>query len=243
MAKTDEGEVERARELLETLGCPDPQRGEGSPLFPQRDDGTSPPTPDLVAGPFLGAEHPGSFFIDVVAPSGDYIFNERAGAAPSARFFGDVVDKRSEFTPDDVPRDFAKPLVIPIIRKSDKYSKGRSKSPLFGVVAYFDQLAKNGGSLISSLFYMRALHETLGGVAFSEIERGHAQTPADLNSRVGCEVDWDLPLAFLLQLVISGNTGETARLEVTMLVNRHERVNAVSSNPVVAWARSFVPRP
>jgi len=240
MANPDEREVERARDLLATLECPDPRRGEGSPLFPQRPDGTSPPTPDLVAGPFLGAQDPGSFFIDVVAPSGDYIFNEFAGAAPSARFFGDVVAARGSFTPDDVPRDFARPLTSPIVKKAAKYAKGRSDSPLFGVVAYFDQLAKNGGSLFASLFYMRALNDTLGGVAFSDIERGHAQTPADLNSRVGCEVVWDLPLAFLLQLVISGNTPETARLEVTMLVNRHARIDAVSTNPVVEWTRKFV---
>lgn len=239
MTNTDEQQVARVRALLELIGCPQVENGQGSPLFAQRSDGTSPPTPDLVAGPFHGPEDPRSFFIDVVAPSGDYIINELAGAAPSARFFKDVIVNRDSFTPADVPRDFANPLVSPVISKAIKYSKGRSDSALFGLVAYFDYLEKRGRPLIASLFYTRALSDVLGEVMFAEIEFGHSQIPSDRNSLVCSDVVWDLPLAFLLQLVVAGNTIDTARLEVTVLVNRHHRVDPVASNPVVAWARGL----
>jgi hypothetical protein len=195
----------------------------------------------LVAGPFFGPEDPRSFYIDVVAPSGDYLIKELAGAAPTARFFSKVLAEKdgTEFSLQDIPRAFVRPLTRPIHTKSEKYAKGRQGSPLFGIVVYFDHLEKRGGSLITSFLYTRALNEAFGGVDFQSIDYGHVQTPEGLHSRVLCEVTWDLPLVFVLQLTISGNTHETARLEVTMLLNTHSRTIPFVENPVFTWARNL----
>ena len=235
--KTDAVQVARIVELLEVLQCPSPKPGEGSSLFPQASDGTWPPTPDIVAGTFFGPLDPRSFFVDVVAPSGDYMFKDRAGAPATASFLTAVVNARGEFTMADLPTDFTKPLVSPVIKKSAKYAKGRNGSPLFGVAVYFDQLEKNGGALFSSLLYLRALAKEFGDVPFEVLERGHRTIPDDQHSFVATEVAWDLPLAFLLLVIVAGNDEPSSRIQVTLLANMHPRLDAVSTNPVVAWAR------
>jgi len=224
--RTDEHAVAQVLAYLAHHQCPNPQRGEGSALFPPSDGLL---TPDLVAGDFRGPTHSDTFFIDVVAPSGDYIAKPLAGAPNSAAFFRDQIAKRGTFGIEDMPGDLGKPLVGAIRKKATKYSQRRGGSPAFGVVAYFDERSKFGGHVITMLAYLKVLNDTLGPVnqaAFFALLEGAA-------SMVVCPVAWDEPIAFLLQLV----DGESPR--GVLLVNTHARLAALGQHEVMVWANGL----
>jgi hypothetical protein len=86
------------------------------------------------------------------------------------------------------------------------------------------------------LLYLRALDHELGDVPVEHLERGHLLIPQEQNSFAVSDVSWDLPIAFVQLVVVAGNDLTSARLQVTMLVNTHPRLDSAVTHPVVAWA-------
>lgn len=212
-------------DYLDRHGCPNPQRGEGSPLFPPSNGLL---TPDLVAGEFRGPTHPDTFFIDVVTPSGDYVTRPLAGAPQSAAFFNKQIKDRGQWGMGDIPDDISRPLVAAVRKKAAKYSARRGGSAALGVAAYFDERSKSGGHVITMIAYMKALNDALGPVnqkALHLLLDGH-------QTMIVCPVSWDEPLCFLLQ-VVSG-----ASMRGVLLLNTHERVKAVREHEVATWAHA-----
>jgi len=193
----DDG-VFRARDVLVRLGCPDVEFGEGTHRFPQNRNGRSGPTPDLVAGRFAGSADPSTFFIDVVSPTGDYMFNSKAGGGATAEYLATQVQAREAFPLSAIPLDYARPLLAALQRKAVKYAKGRDDSPLLGIAGYFDDAIKDGGAAFASLGLFRAMNAELGLSGYQQIEEVLIGPGGD--SLVATEVNWDLPLAFVFYL-------------------------------------------
>lgn len=89
------------------------------------------------------------------------------------------------------------------------------------------------------MLYLRALAKELGDVPFEDVERGHIAIPDEQHSVVVTDLVWDLPLAFLMLVIVAGNDEASSRLQVTLLNNMHRRLDGVATDPVVMWARGF----
>jgi len=124
----------RCREVLEVIGCPSVRKGEGSDEW-NATKGAYTPTPDLVAGPLVGAGDPSDFYIDVFAPKGDQFVTPRAGSPQAAVALLRAVAERGSFRLDQL--DVNGPLYGTMNKKLAKYAGSRSNSPMFGIAMYF----------------------------------------------------------------------------------------------------------
>jgi hypothetical protein len=228
--KPDAYAVARSIAYLKEHGCPNPQRGEGSALFKPR---TGLKTPDVVAGDFRGETNPWTFFVDVVAPSGDQVTKERAGAPDVSRFLMNEIKMKSgqERTLSDVPIGLGKPLVGSLLTKADKYASARSGSPLLGLIAYFNERG-SGQQLLTMLHYLKAVHDELGQL--SEHLTGLLVVTRE-HSAIVHPVKWDHPFAFLIQLVDDGR-----RCRGVVVVNQHARLDAFREHEVSRWLESLL---
>jgi hypothetical protein len=163
--KADAHAVARSMQYLNRHGCPNVQLGEGSDLFKPR-DGLR--TPDIVAGMFRGEVDPRTFFIDVVAPSGDQVTNEQAGAPDASRFLINEINAKSgqERSLADMPLGLGKPLTGSVVKKAAKYASARAGSPLLGVIAYFDEHG-SGKQVVTMVAYLKAINDELGQLSHS----------------------------------------------------------------------------
>jgi len=228
-ARSDAHAVTRSLAYLNKHGCPFAQPGEGSNLFKPR-QGLK--TPDIVAGVFRGEVDPRTFFIDVVAPTGDQVTNELAGAPDASRFLLNQITTRSgqEWTLADIPAGLGKPLAASVLRKAVKYANARAGSPLFGVIAYFNEHGP-GKQLLTMMAYLKAIHDELGQLS----ERLAANLLVNREHDVVLQsVRWDQPLAFLLQLVDDG-----ARPRGALVVNEHARISAFRDHEVMTWLQDM----
>lgn len=226
--KPDAHAVDCAIGFLKRHGCPTPRHGEGSELFKPR-NGLK--TPDVIAGEFRGESHPRTFFIDVVAPTGDQVTNELAGAPQASRFLMREVTMKTgkEWSLADIPLGLGKPLAGSVLKKASKYSNARGGSPLLGVVAYFNEQG-SGQQIFTMMAYLKAIHDELGQLSEHLVgyllAREHEVILQLLN--------WDVPLAFLLQLVEN-----CSHLRGALVVNEHSRLDMYRDHEVVAWARGL----
>jgi len=215
---------------LKLIGCPDVQQGQGTPLFPQNNNGTWPLTPDMVAGHFYGPDDERNFYIDVVAPSGQYMTKPEAKAPKAAAYINHIVSAQGEFRLSDVPQDYAEPLTDPIVKKANKYSTGRNGSPLFGFAAYFCDGAKYAGAVFSSLLFLSALNIRFGGVPVDDLEK-QILGKNDGHRLVRVNVAWPVPAAFVLFLRRRTNDNGS----MVLFRNNTPALQVHSNNRVMRW--------
>ena len=236
--KSDRFSVETARAVLEALHCPDVRRAEGTDEW-RESQGSFRLSPDLVAGPLLGAGSAADFYIDVFEPSGDAYVKPKAGNPKAATILHRAVLERGSFNVRDFG-DNHEHFYGPMNKKLIKYAGSRDCSPMLGLVMYFKMTGDQYvGPVVAGLDAVIALDRAfgithhLGEAAMDQVLRG-VISPGEKSFVLSLPIEQ--PLAFVLYVA-----DKRDGVRVLLLVN-HATTSAqhpFATHSVIQWLRDL----
>lgn len=237
--KADDPSVERVRQVLEHLECPDARRGEGTEEW-SRSKGSFRFTPDLVAGPLVGGGDPSDFYIDVLEPTGDQFVKPKAGNPLGASRFLKALAEHGSINLAELG-DTGE-LVGTMNAKLKKYVDSRANTPMFGLSIYFTMTGNQYlGPLIAGLQAMNTLDGAFGITEFL----GHATKDRLLHDLVSRDQTFAVlplpirqPLSFVMN-VVEKVDGPKVHLLVNTSVG--DGAHPFANHPVVRWLREIRP--
>jgi hypothetical protein len=238
LKKRDEVSVSRDVDVLQSLGCPDVRRGEGSEEW-ANSKGAYRFTPDVIAGPLVGGGDPSDFYIDVFEPRGDQYVKPMAGNPHAASILLRAVAEQGAFNLADM-KDTGEQLLKPMNDKIGKYVGSRANTPMFGLAMYFTMTGNQYvGRLIAALQATSVLDGAFGVTAHLGQEpkdrfMHDLLSPGQSLAVFGLPIEQ--PVSFVLYVAekIDGP-------RILLLVNRavQSRAHPFGDHDVIRWLRGM----